>query len=682
MSFFYYLLEVNVYILIFYGFYYAMLRRETFYSLNRYYLIGSTLSSFLLPLLQIGALHGFYGTGGEEATIVQSTMMDPRMFTAVPFKQSAQSQISEILTKTYIIVAIAFLVHLVVSLIRMAQLIIRAPRIKKDKIVFIPLQKTDEKAFSFFNFLFIHSDLEEKQTVIDHELVHIHQKHSFDVILFEIVQVICWFNPVVYLLKNDIRLLHEYLADEKATETSLGKHAYALFLIRNSFGLPTHQITSQIFNQSILKRRINMLNKTKTAARARLRLLLLLPLAGVMLCMGTMAFKKDYSVVDLYPEKYSEAQVMQQQSKKKDPTSKTDFFAPYRVDPKTKSKIPAEDRLIVINGKIMDNSKVGAIFNIDNIDVLRPADAIKKYGSKASYGAIIVTGKNITVATTVTAPPVVVKNKQVILPPVVKKDQVKFPPPIVKRDQVKFPPPVVYADKGPFLARWKYDSKLKKWMSVEKRLIVINGEQLRDLSNFGGVTDATTIQFIGPAENQKYGTAGKFGVVEINGNNVKILEGRPMLPPPPPVERVVKFPPPTVTPDPGTFYAKWRYDNETEKMVSRENRLIIINGKPLTDLSDFGGVTDATTINIGGPTSAKVYGTTAKYGVVVITGDNVKILKKANVPPPPPMMPRDQIKFPPPIVRPDKPVKKGSKTTTGKKTEKLMLRDPNPSKGR
>lgn len=667
MSFFYYLLEVNVYILIFYGFYYAMLRRETFYSMNRYYLIGSTLSSFLLPLLQIGALHGFYGSGGEESTLVQSTMMDPRMFTAVPFKSAAQSQFSEILTSTYIIVAIAFLIHLSVSLIRMAQLIIRAPRIKKDNIVFIPLQKPDEKAFSFFNFLFIHSDLEEKQTVIDHELVHIHQKHSVDVILFEIVQVICWFNPVVYFLKNDIRLLHEYLADEKATETSLGKHAYALFLIRNSFGLPTHNITSQIFNQSILKRRINMLNKTKTAARARLRLLLLLPLAGGMLCMGTMAFKKDYSLVDLYPEKYSDAQLVQQQPKKKDPTSKINYFFPPPVDPKTKVATRVDKKLVIINGKIIDNSKLTAIYDIDNYKVLRPADAIKKYGSKANAGALEFNGKNIKVSTTALPPPL----------PRPKTDRIKFPPPIVKRDQVKFPPPIVYADKGPFLARWKYDSKLKKWVSVEKRLIVINGEQLRDLSNFGGVTDATTIQFIGPAENQKYGTAGKFGVVEITGDDVKILEGRPVPPP-----RVVKFPPPIVTPDRGTFYAKWRYDNKTEKMVSRENRLIIINGKPLTDLSDFGGVEDATTINFGGPTSAKVYGSAAKYGVVVITGDNVKILKKANVPPPPPIMPRDQIKFPPPIVRPYKPVKKGSKTTTGKKTERLILGDPTPIKGR
>lgn len=660
MSFLNYLLEVNVYILIFYGFYYLLLRSETFNSVNRYFLIVSTITAFLMPFLQIGALHNFY-TSGDEGTFIESSFRDPRMFTAVPYKAKGWVQYYTPLIWLYAAGVMIFLFHLFVNIWGIVRLIMRANRIKEGKVTFISLRESDEKAFSFFNFLFIHTDLEEKQTVIDHELVHIHQKHSIDILLFEIVQAICWFNPIAYFLKKDIRLVHEYLADDKATQTSLGKHAYALFLIRNSFGLPSHRITSQFFNQSILKRRINMLNKRKSSARARLRLLLLLPLSAAMVSIGTMSFKKDYSLVDLYPEKYSANELNNQVQTKPQPASKTDYFAPYTVDPTTKAKVPSEKKLIVINGKIMNNKEVANVMHIDKMVTLRPAEAVKKYGNRASAGAYEFTGNKITVSAKVMLPP----------PPPVERREVKFPPPIVKRDQVKFPPPIVKPDApGTFYARIKRDSKTKKYASAENRVIIINGEKLEDVSDFAGVSDATTVKLKGPDAASKYGT------VIITGNNVKVLKisDAPALPPPPPRRSQIKFPPPTVIPDKGSFFANWKYDETAGKLVSVEKRLILINGEKISDLSDFGGVTGATTIELKGPESSKEYGEAAKFGVVEIKGDNIQILKSNQVPPPPPMDPagpppppkrsqvkfpppiikKDQVKFPPPIVKPDK----------------------------
>lgn len=629
MDFLTYLLEVNFYMLIFYSFYIILLRKETFYNVNRFFLIFTVIGSFLLPLIQIGVLQGL-NFSGLTGSFQSSTAVDPRMFTEEPFNQSGLFKYSPFLVGVYLVGFAAFVVLLITRIAGITRLITKSKWVRKGEIVFINLERTSQKAFSFFNFLFIHSELEEKDTVIAHELVHIDQKHSVDVLLFEMVQALCWFNPIVYLMKRDIRLVHEYIADEVATNTSLGKHAYALFLIRNSFGMPNHSISSQIFNQSILKRRINMLNKQKTASRARLRLLLLLPLTGAMICVSTMGFKKSYGVIDLYPEKY-DAYTMQSTTTQQ---RNADYFAPVKYDPKTKTTVSAERKLIVINGKIMNSSAIGTVKNIARIVSLNPADAVKKYGRKASAGALEFNGSAIKVSSTLVLPPP--------------------PPPRPGPNAANRNQPAKKAS-GTFYVAMKYDPKTKQVISGEKRAIIINGEQISNLRDFWGVKDATTIQFIGP-ETGKYG--GK-GAVVINGPNVKILK-KTDVPPPPPLPPMVKFPPPVVKPDRPNFIANWKYDEVTNKMVSVENRLIIINGEKLKDISDFGGVTHATTVNELAPSSSGEYGEEGKNGVVIITGKNVHILKSNSVPPPPPVGPRDQVKFPPPIVKPDKVKKKGN----------------------
>ena len=302
----YYLLEANMYLAVFYGFYRLFLHKETFYTLNRYYLIGATAMSFALPLLQLGYLYNLMGFQNYSGSIQKIGIE-----TNTPNGFNAEL----LMVYAYIAVAAVFLGAFLVNLGHIILRAVRNTRIRKDNVVYVELPGS-ATAFSFFNLLFINPEATDKNTIIRHELVHIHQKHSADVIFFEMVRILGWFNPITYLLKKEVRLLHEYIADDVTTNT-IQKHEYSMFLIQNSFGTVPNQLANQIFNQSILKMRINMLNKKKSAGRARLRFLLALPVVGGMLCASTMAFTKDYATVDLYPKKYSQVSEVAQDTLKK-----------------------------------------------------------------------------------------------------------------------------------------------------------------------------------------------------------------------------------------------------------------------------------------------------------------------------------------------------------------------------
>jgi hypothetical protein len=384
MTWLYYLLEANIYLMVFYGFYRAFLEQETFYGLNRTYLISASLFSFIIPFLQIGGLNQLIHSSRNIYLLETDNNLQKVKSGNLFFEF-----IEESLTIIYLLVATYFIIKLVISLYKIISLAWKARRKRSGGVVYIELN-SPVAAFSFFHLLFINPSSEERQTILKHEMVHIRQNHSMDILFFEILKIINWFNPMVWLIQKDIKLLHEYIADEITTNADVEKHDYAMFLIKNSFGVSPDHLTNQIFNQSILKRRINMLNKQRSRGRARLRLLLAVPIVGGMLLASTMAFSKNYAMIDLYPEKYSEVIT---RNKQIDPLS-INLFPQTRKDTSetTKQKRTAANKPVKF------------------------------------------------------PPPIVRKDQVKFPPPIVKKDQIKFPPPIVKKDQVKFPPPIVKKD--------------------------------------------------------------------------------------------------------------------------------------------------------------------------------------------------------------------------------------------
>jgi hypothetical protein len=297
MKWLHYLLEVNCYIAVFYLGYLLVLRRETHYTLNRAYLLLTVLISFVVPVLQLGILQ-------PSLTELNLTIVPVALhFTTISLQVApveSHFTLQYCLWDSYLAGVIVSALMLLIKLFRLFQLA-RTSKVELRSGYKLIRLEDEETAFSFFGYLFIGSKMPSKQTVLAHELVHIRQKHSLDVVFIELLKVTCWFNPFIYLLQRSIRAVHEYIADERVAGLSMDRIAYSSFLVENAYGLNGPVLTNSFFNYNLLKRRIIMLNQTPSGNLARLKYLLIVPVSIALLCASTLAFSKDYDVIDLLP---------------------------------------------------------------------------------------------------------------------------------------------------------------------------------------------------------------------------------------------------------------------------------------------------------------------------------------------------------------------------------------------
>jgi len=258
MNWFSYLIQANLYLVLFYAFYWFILRKETFFNLNRTYLLASALSAALIPLLKVEWFSG------------AAQPMQQRFISAtVVVMDGYASPIEDIWTFGDVLTLVYYCVIFIMT-IRLIFKVVKLNKILKDK--------DQPEAFSFFMKIRINRNLPKQKVIETHELAHVKQFHSADVLLFEVLAIINWFNPVIYLYKNSIKHIHEFIADEVVLKTETDKRDYALLLLSKNFGVATHTLTNNFFNQSLLKRRIEMMNKTKSRKTAILKYGLSAPL--------------------------------------------------------------------------------------------------------------------------------------------------------------------------------------------------------------------------------------------------------------------------------------------------------------------------------------------------------------------------------------------------------------------
>jgi TonB family protein len=277
MSWAHYILQVNIYLIVFYGFYKFLLDKETYFNLNRLYLLSAGLLSAALPFLRFEwfisqpiAQPVYSGVGQMNDYISVAIVQDESKLTA-----------GNVLAFLYLAGVLFFVVRLIIQLI--------AVRI---------LLKRGEKgfAFSFFGKKVIDVTLPEFRTINSHEEIHIRQLHSLDVIFFEVLGIITWFNPVIYFYKQSIKNIHEYLADEAAAKFQGDKEQYALLLLSSAFGVTPSNLTNSFFNKSLIKKRIYMLHKQRSTKTAVLKYGLFLPLFAIALVMSSATIRKNEKI--------------------------------------------------------------------------------------------------------------------------------------------------------------------------------------------------------------------------------------------------------------------------------------------------------------------------------------------------------------------------------------------------
>ena len=301
MNWLYYLAEANIYISVFYLFYCLLLNKETHYTLNCIYLLSSCVLSFVLPLMQIGRLKpvvvaaqaGTSRVTGKVIYAPHTTLMANRAVEN-PFT------LQDWLLYGYLVGAVVLLTVLGIKLYKLWLLSRAKPAAEQSGYKLIYLDGSNS-AFSFFNFLFMGTTVPKADTIIRHELVHIRQKHSADIILLEVIKIINWFNPLIYLLQQSLKTVHEYIADEQTAAAETDTLTYSTFLVNNAYGLSGSPITNSFFNYNLLKKRIMMLHQQRSGGLARLKYLLAAPLCAALLCVSTLGFSKTYNFIDLAP---------------------------------------------------------------------------------------------------------------------------------------------------------------------------------------------------------------------------------------------------------------------------------------------------------------------------------------------------------------------------------------------
>lgn len=256
-------------------YYKLFLKDKTFHHYNRFYLLATVLISLLLPLLKV---RYFTLEVNSDIYLLINRLQNLSSTNNLNddfnyFKTGA------VLTG---MVAIFFLTKLIFGLVKIQ---LFKKKFSKENFEGISFYQTDlaEAPFSFFKNLFwknsieIQSDLGRQ--ILKHEMVHIEQKHSSDKIFLEITTSLFWFNPFFYLIKKEIHLIHEYLADKKAIKNSDTK-AFAQMLLASHFSGKQLPATSP-FLSSNLKKRLTMLKKSKTKF-SYARRILALPLLFIL----------------------------------------------------------------------------------------------------------------------------------------------------------------------------------------------------------------------------------------------------------------------------------------------------------------------------------------------------------------------------------------------------------------
>ena len=315
MNWAHYILQVNIYLIVFYGFYKLLLAKETYFILNRIYLISAGVLSLAIPFLRFE----WFTTQPVAQPVYVGVDQMSAFMTQVTIVQESPDKINpgELLVALYLLGSFIFLVRFIIQLYTVQRLL------KK---------KESGSAFSFFNRQVVDEQLPQSQTIQRHEEIHIRQLHSADVLFFELLGILTWFNPIIYLYKTTIKNIHEYLADQEAARFQGDKDQYAMLLMSNALGVAPSTLINGFFNKSLLKKRIFMLYKERSRKVAILKYGLFVPLFAIALVASSATIRNNKNIKeianDLPLEKPLEAvkEVVEQSSIKpqpKNPSRKT-----------------------------------------------------------------------------------------------------------------------------------------------------------------------------------------------------------------------------------------------------------------------------------------------------------------------------------------------------------------------
>ncbi len=312
-----YILHMAILIAVFYLFHILLIKRETFFNVNRVLLIGYIAMAISLPIITIPAgwsLHNHlqtaYASLDEEISPTPSTSIQQEKISSIKAKKNSENgtdltqggileqakkqdpyklwqiasnlPLSTIMKYIYLIGLFVFGMNFIIQFLTLLYKSIRTEAIKDKNVNIIEVDE-NISPFSFWNNIFINPTLYDWETynqILNHEKIHINQKHSIDILIAELFLIIQWFNPFAWLYRKTIETNLEYLTDESMIKDGVDKKVYQVNLLKVAvpnfpMGLATN------YNQSVLKNRIKMMNSKKSSISCSWKYILLLPLVAL-----------------------------------------------------------------------------------------------------------------------------------------------------------------------------------------------------------------------------------------------------------------------------------------------------------------------------------------------------------------------------------------------------------------
>jgi TonB family protein len=387
-----FMLESGISLAIFALVYLLFLRKETFFLLNRIYLLFSVVFSFLLPFIHLQVYSGMPSIMLDEVTVTATGYQHLLQTISVysngliaAFEKTVQSV--GLIMFIYLCGAIILFFLFIYRLLHIIALILNNENEVKNGVRTVKIDR-DTTPFSFFNFVFIsknNADSQGMKEMLAHELEHVRQGHSYDVMFFELLTIIQWFNPFIWILKRSIRENHEFLADHGVLKPEVSSAAYRMLLLNSA--IIQQPVIANNFNYSLIKIRIKMITKIKSSKTAALKLSMGIFVAASLLAI--FAFDNERNLVQDKKSTDKQAKVIANDQQKPTSTDEQAFIVveqpasfqggdvqTFGVWVQKNVNYPATAKVKGISGKVFVQYVVSTTGEVEDVKVVRSADPL------------------------------------------------------------------------------------------------------------------------------------------------------------------------------------------------------------------------------------------------------------------------------------------------------------------
>lgn len=350
MPFLVYQLKVALLFLALYIFFRLFLSKESFHAFNRAVVLLSILLSLVLPFCVV-TLH---------VSAAASPVQVPGLSEFVPsVQESSGFDWAALLIAVYITGAATVLLSVAASVISLLKLVSRGRKIRRKDGTVLVLVDSAVTPMSWMNYMIMPAEDSEavSESIIVHERAHIRLHHSFDILFADLFTAMQWFNPAAWMMREDLRSIHEYEADEQVLKSGIDAKQYQLLLVKKAFGANGRSVSNN-FNHGKLKKRIAMMLMKKSSAFKALKFLYVVPLVCLGLAVNARTvYKEPVRVTGSY-------------------TLNGNISVNVAGDSSSVASFKPENVKIYIDGKLVSNEEMQALDpeKISSVNVIRTGD--------------------------------------------------------------------------------------------------------------------------------------------------------------------------------------------------------------------------------------------------------------------------------------------------------------------